>query len=285
MTTPIIQRSPQRYIKSGRKWFASRGLLLYFLPVLAIPATILAFAKGNVLGILVNAGGYALYLLAANLLRRGLQAEAIYQEKRVTRAPKWPLKLLAAFIVAFATFVIAWLGARYSFLVSIAFGGGALLGMFLTYGFDPRRSKNAVGGHGYTIEEISQIIDEAEAMILKLEQANQQIRNGEFNQRIERICSTAKNILTKLEENPSGIRRARKFLLIYLEGASKVTTGYANTHRQTDSLLLEENFRNVLDSIETVFKEQKDKLLQEDLFDLDVQMEVLATQLKHEGVV
>jgi hypothetical protein len=41
----------------------------------------------------------------------------------------------------------------------------------------------------------------------------------------------------------------------------------------------------VLDSIETVFKEQKEKLLEEDLFDLDVQMEVLATQLKNEGVV
>ena len=48
---------------------------------------------------------------------------------------------------------------------------------------------------------------------------------------------------------------------------------------------LEQNFRNLLDSIETVFKEQKDKLLEEDLFDLDVQMEVLATQLKHEGVI
>jgi len=41
----------------------------------------------------------------------------------------------------------------------------------------------------------------------------------------------------------------------------------------------------VLDSIETVFQEQKDKLLEEDLFDLDVQIEVLAKQLKHEGIV
>ena len=278
-------RTPQRFVKNNRRWFSSSGLLLYVLPFLAIPATIIAFAKGHVADIAINAGGYALYMLAASLLRQGLQAEAIYQEKRITRAPKWPLKTCAALIVALATFLIAWLGAKYSFMVAITFGGGALLGMYLTYGFDPRAQKSVAGGHGYSIEEITQIIDEAERVILKLEQANQQIRNAEFNQRLDRICDTARNILDELEANPAAIRRTRKFLLIYLEGASKVTSGYANTHRQVESSTLEQNFRNVLDSIETVFKEQKDKLLEEDLFDLDVQMEVLATQLKHEGVV
>jgi hypothetical protein len=41
----------------------------------------------------------------------------------------------------------------------------------------------------------------------------------------------------------------------------------------------------VLMTIEDVFQEQHQKLLEHDLMDLDVQIEVLATQLKREGVV
>ncbi|MEQ1637670.1 MAG: 5-bromo-4-chloroindolyl phosphate hydrolysis family protein [Methylococcales bacterium] len=286
MNTPNIHRAPQRYIKKPKPWFSSSGLLLTILPFACIPATIAAFSKGNLPGIIINAGGYALFLFAANLMRRGLNAEQAYETKRVTPAPKWPLKTLAALLVAFATFVIAWLGAHNALLVAITFGSGAFLGMYLNYGFDPRTEKNILGGHGYTTEEITQTIGEAEKVILSIEAANNQIRNAEFNKRIERICDTAKNILVELEANPAAIRRTRKFLLVYLEGASKVTAGYASTHKQI--ILnndLEQNFRNVLDSIETVFKEQKEKLLEEDLFDLDVQMEVLATQLKNEGVV
>ncbi|MEQ1529890.1 MAG: 5-bromo-4-chloroindolyl phosphate hydrolysis family protein [Methylococcales bacterium] len=285
MNKPISGKAPQRFIKDTRKWYSSNVFLLYLVPLFLVPATIMALAKGHVGAIIINAGGYALYLLAASLLRRGLQAQAVYEEKRITKAPKWPLKTLAAVVVAGTTFLIAWLGAQYTFSVALAFGGGAFLGMYLSYGFDPRAPKPVLGDHGYSIEEITNIIDEAERVIAKLEHANQQIRNAEFNARIERICATAKNIIAELEANPAAIRRTRKFLLVYLEGASKVTSGYANTHLQAASTELEQNFRNVLDSIETVFSEQKHKLLQEDLFDLDVQMEVLATQLKHEGIV
>lgn len=286
MNTPNIHRTPQRFVKKPKPWFSSTGLLLYILPLACIPATIKAFSNAHLGSIIINASGYALYVLAANLLRRGLLAEAAYEAKRVTRAPKWPLKTLAAALVALATFLIAWLGAHNSFLVAIAFGSGALLGMYLNYGFDPRGEKNVLGSHGYSTEEIRQSIDAATSVIETIENANNQIRNTEFNKRIDRICDTARSILVELEANPAAIRRTRKFLLVYLEGATKVTAGYASTHQQailtTD---LEQNFRNVLDSIETVFKEQREKLLEEDLFDLDVQMEVLATQLKNEGVI
>ena len=280
-----LRRTPKRFVKQAQMRFASSGLLLYVLPFLLIPGTIKAFANGNLLGIFMNAGGYAAYLLAAQVLRRGLRAEAVYHEKRVARAPKWPLKTLAACMVAGTTFALAWLGARNPFMVSLAFGGGAFLGMYLHYGFDPRGIKTVAGAHGYTIEEINATIEAAENAILSIENANNQIANREFNNRIDRICDTARRILDEMEANPSTIRRARKFLLVYLDGANKVTNGYANTHWQVETPELEQNFRNVLDSIETVFKEQKDKLLEEDLFDLDVQIEVLAKQLKHEGIV
>ena len=280
-----IRRNPKRFIKQTKDWFGSSALLLYVLPLLAIPATIKALMHGNLLGIIVNAGGYAAYLLAAQLLKRGLQAERIYQDKRVARAPKWPLKTVASMIVSVTTFGMAWLGGGNTFFVSIAFGVGALLGMSLCYGFDPRAAKTILGDHGYSIEEINQTIEQAENVIRSIENANDKIRNLEFNNRIDRICATARQIVDDLETNPSAIRRARKFLLVYLDGANKVANGYANTHTQVEAQELEQNFRNVLDNLDEVFKEQQQRLLQEDLFDLDVQMEVLTKQLKHEGII
>jgi hypothetical protein len=48
---------------------------------------------------------------------------------------------------------------------------------------------------------------------------------------------------------------------------------------------LEQNFKTALDTIESAFQEQRQKLLEEDMFDLDVKIEVLTTQLKHDGIM
>jgi len=58
----------------------------------------------------------------------------------------------------------------------------------------------------------------------------------------------------------------------------------ADTHKYGDNGELEDNFRNVLETIETVIGEQKGKLLENNLTELDVQIEVLQLQLEKEGV-
>ncbi len=74
-------------------------------------------------------------------------------------------------------------------------------------------------------------------------------------------------------------------MITYLEGAQNVTEGYAKAHGDAGSAELEEKFRNVLITIEDVFKEQHTKLLENDVMDLDIQIEVLQMQLKREGVI
>lgn len=277
-------RKPKRFVADTLQRYSPRGLLLYFLPMALILATFIALGKGHLLGVLVNATGFALYMLAAWCVRKGLQAEHVYNNSRIARPPR-PLKLIAAGLTALATGMIAWLGARNSLPVSLLFAGGAFLGMYLSYGFDPRKEKNIVAAHGYSREEILRTLEDSSRIIRSIEQANDRIRNLELNQRIERICGIADSILAEIEADPRDIRRARKFLNVYLDGARQVTEGYARTHPQTQSGELEQNFRNVLETIESVFQEQHQKLLEEDVFDLDVKIEVLATQLKREGIL
>ncbi len=265
--------------------YSPRGLLLYFLPMALIPATFIALGKGHLLTVLVNAAGFALYMLAAWYLRKGLQAEYVYAKSRIARAPKQPLKTIAAIITALTTGMIAWLGAGHSLPVALMFAGGAFLGMYLSYGFDPRDEKKITAAHGYSGDEILQALEDSSRIIRRIEQANGRIRNAELNRRIERICEIADSILAEIEADPRDFRCARKFLNVYLDGARQVTEGYAKTHQQTQSGELEQNFRNVLETIESVFQEQHQKLLEEDVFDLDVKIEVLTTQLKREGIL
>ncbi|WP_027160211.1 5-bromo-4-chloroindolyl phosphate hydrolysis family protein [Methylobacter luteus] len=277
-------RKPKRFVADTLQRYSPRGLLLYFLPLALIPATFIALGKGHLLGVLVNAIGFGLYMLAAWCVRKGLQAEHIYNKSRIARPPQ-PLKMTAAIIAALTTGMVAWLGAGRPLPVALLFAVGAFLGMYLSYGFDPRKEKNIVAAHGYSRDEILQTLEDSSRIIRGIEQANDRIRNAELNQRIERICEIADSILAEIEADPRDIRRARKFLNVYLDGARQVTEGYAKTHPQTQSGELEQNFRNVLETIESVFQEQHQKLLEEDVFDLDVKIEVLATQLKREGIL
>ena len=160
-----------------------------------------------------------------------------------------------------------------------------MLGYYLTYGFDPRAEKSVKTGFGYSTGDVVEALQEAERKIQAIESARGRIKNAELKDRLARIIAQSRKILSVIEDDPKDLRRARKFLITYLEGAQNVTEGYARTHGDASSSELDENFRNVLVTIEEVFEEQHARLLEDDVMDLDVQIEVLHTQLKREGVI
>jgi hypothetical protein len=274
-----------RFQKTAGRFPRPSGWLLIFLPIPVLLAAIFSLAKANLPGLVTNATSYALYLSGALLARRGLREEAEYQRHRVALPPKYPRKTLGALLIAVATGLTASCAAGYSLALGVSFGLGALLGFYLLYGFDPRIAKQATDGYGIdTTEQVLQTLASAGRTLAALEQAQRRIHNTEMRSRLERITALARQIITVIEEDPRDLRRARKFLNVYLEGAQQVSEGYARIHQSTYSPKLEENFRRVLITIEEVFEEQHRKLLENDLQDLDVKIEVLATQLKREGV-
>ncbi|AEF99723.1 5-bromo-4-chloroindolyl phosphate hydrolysis family protein [Methylomonas methanica] len=278
-------KSAKRFTSETMRQYSPRGLLVYVLALALIPAVVIGLVKGHVLSVLVNAGAFALYCLAAVCLRRGLRAENPAPQDRLLRVSKWPLKLCAAVLVAITTGLLAVLNLKLGLLMAALYAGGAFLGMYLSYGFDRRTSKPIAAAHGYSGEEIRQTLAAALAIIKDIEQSNRNIMHSELNQRIEKICEIAEGVVTELETDPRGIRRARKFLNVYLENVQQVIQGYADTHRQAGSQALEQNFRQALDAIESAFQEQQQKLLEDDVFDLDVKIEVLTQQLKREGIL
>jgi hypothetical protein len=261
-----------------------KAWLLWLLPLPLVAATLVALGSGQFQALLVNASAYGLYLGGAVLARRGFQREVDQRQQRFQTAALFPFKTLGALLIASATAFTAWAGVGHSLPVALAFGAGAFAAFVLLYGLDPRRSSGvARTGTGHA-ERVAAALEQAEQQILTIDQARGRIDQPELEQRLYRITARARDILTEIAQDPRDFRRARKFLNTYLDGAQRVIAGYAKAHANGHSDTLEENFRRVLVTIEEVFEQQYQRLLQNDLHDLDVQMEVLETQLRREGL-
>ncbi len=272
----------RRYTKQPGRPSIS-GLLLFLLPLPLLLAVVVALARGIPGGVVGNAVAATLYFAGAVLTRHGLEHARRYDSRKLAVRSGPPLRLAGGSLVALATFVAALWGAGHTIFIALCFAAGSLFGFYLTYGFDIRRGEMTTAG-GYSAAEVVVALEEAEERIRGIEQAQREIGNKELADRLGRIAEAARKVLQVVEEDPRDLRRARKFLNTYLEGAHKVAQGYAKTHLHTESEELETNFRNVLVTIEEVFEQQRKRLIENDVMDLDVQIEVLATQLKHEGI-
>jgi 5-bromo-4-chloroindolyl phosphate hydrolysis protein len=263
----------------------AKGLLMFLLTLPVLAAAVVAMARGLLVPMIGNAVGYGLFLGGAWLLWRGLVAEAVYRRRLVAKAP-WPLKTVGGGLIGLGTGLTAWLGVGHHPGIAFAFGLVALLGCRLFYGVDPGAAKRVTAASGLdTTDQVLSALTQAEHSIAAVEQSSRDIRQPELNHRLRRVAALAREILTLLEEDPRDLRRARKFLNVYLDGVQRVVEGYARTHQRAASPDLDANFRRVLTSIEEVFQEQRQKLLESDIMDLDVQIEVLTSQLKREGLL
>jgi 5-bromo-4-chloroindolyl phosphate hydrolysis protein len=274
----------RRYVSDPTKRPLVRGLLLFLLPLPLLIALLAALATGQLGAVLANGAGFGLFMLGAALARSGFRVERAYQRRSLARAPRLPLKALGGLVVALAAGLTAFTAAGYGLLTSLAFGVATLIGYLMCYGLDPRRDKFDARQVGVSADEVLAALEEGERAIEAIEKARARMRNQELRARLGRIAAQARKILAGIEEDPKDLRRARKFLVVYLEGAQRVSEGYARTHTKLESGELEDNFRRVLDSIEQVFAQQQARLLEDDALDLDVQIEVLQKQLQQEGV-
>ncbi len=269
-----------------RGWWATRGGLLFILPLPLMLALFVSLIKGELIAALVDLSALALFFAGAVYTKKSFRKRVELEKRGLRFNSRFPYKNLGAACVVLATFITSYFavgnGAPFSFLLGML----CLLGFYFSYGFDVPPAKRVFDSEsGVTREELESTLSEALRKIESIETASQRVMNEELQRRLKRIVVQARNILINIEESPRDLHRARKFLYVYLDGAKRVCEGYAKTHKKLHSLQLENNFRNVLITIEDVFEQQESRLLEKEILDLDVQIEVLNKQLKQEGII
>lgn len=266
---------------------ATEGLRAALLYLFAWPLPLSALVSlflGRLDMVAGTAGAFALVILASSLLARGLAAR---REGRPVGGVPRPLAL-GAVLVGLAGFLAAWLGAGYGVAMSLVFAACSGAGTALLFGLDeaPPRPVLPEGASPLTADE-RRVLAEAKGRVGALEKAARTIASAEFRDRLGRVAGWAGAVVAEIERDPRDLRRARKSLTVYLDGAEKVAAKYLATHPRAGDQqgALEQNFRTLLEELERAFAEQHAKLLQNDTMDLDVQIEVLTTRLKREGVM
>jgi hypothetical protein len=245
---------------------------------------LLSGAVGDVIGL---AAGLVVIYLGTYLVESGLAHEAEYQGRDLAKAPR-PRKLLGAIVVALGVFVCGLWATSAGMPLSLLLGAVAGVGCILVYGMDPSKDKGlspeVARKAGVRTEQVIEAVTEAEGKLREIEQSARGLHNRELTGRLGRIVTQARAVLAQIEKDPSDLRRARRFLVTYLDGTRDVVRKYTEQQRDLADTELAENFRHVLETVERVFGEQIEILKRNETMDLEVQIEVLRTQLEREGV-
>ncbi len=267
--------------KGGRIW----GLRA--LPIVFVFPMLTALVSGSGVKLLALMGGTALLVLAAALIRRGLDATADYEQRRFAKPPP-PFRLTGAAAVGLAFFVIAAFATGYGTFMSVVVAALGVAASLVTYGVDPRAAKELPAAEaartGVRTEQVVAAVGEAKAKIADIRRHGDRLANRELRGRLERICAAALAVVDELERDPKDLPRARRFLNVYLDGTRDVVRDYAAREQDFAATELAHNFQNVLATIERVFDEQLEHLRKDEAFDLEVAIDVLHTQLTKEGV-
>jgi hypothetical protein len=260
------------------------GLLIFLLTWPLLLKAVFSLWTGDPAMLAASGGGWLLFMLGAVLCRRGLRAELLERERPLGSRRGRKLKQAGGVVVGVAAAFTALFAAGHGLPIAIVFGLLSTLGYFLLYGGDRneaaylRRVPEAAG------EEAAALLRDAWRRLDGIEAASRRIALGEFRQRLGHIVGGAERILRLVANDPRDLRRARKFLTIYLDGAHRITEEYARTHSAGAPAELEHNFRTLLVDMQNTCEEQYEKLLQHDASDLEVQIEVLSARLRREGV-
>jgi 5-bromo-4-chloroindolyl phosphate hydrolysis protein len=266
---------------AGLALWSPRGLMLYLLPLPLLPALCVSLLRGDGVQVVGQLAGLAGCWSAAALARRGLQAEAVYHHRRIARRPP-PRKTAAAALLGAGVFAAAWLAVGHGVGLALLLCAGSVTGFVLAYGVDPWAAKRpALVKRGPDADDALRTLEEAERRIARIEATGRRLANREVAERLERIARSARGVVDLLEDDPRDLRRARRFLHVYLSGAQDVSERYARTRAHSTTADVDDRFRDVLATIERVFDEQRRHLLEDEVLDLDVQIEVLSRQLAH----
>jgi 5-bromo-4-chloroindolyl phosphate hydrolysis protein len=131
-------------------------------------------------------------------------------------------------------------------------------------------------------------IEKGVSKLKAIRDAAMEIHAPNVRRRITAITNVGDEIIDNIRRDHDNVRAANLWLNNYLDMFQEVVRRYANASRQGfASVQAQEAMSKMdetLDQIEQSFNDQLQKLVSNDAMDLDVDLQVLRTMLKQEGV-
>ena len=282
--TRLISDSRGRFSAWRRNRVGVRGLLLYTLSLPMFLAVFVHAALGRADHLLFGIIACALVLLSARFNRLAIQENLSRAKRRFSRGALRPYRWLAIAAIAGFTGLTAWGLAGHGLPSALIYAMLSAVGLHLAYPDQSATLHERSPADSKLSDASMASLRKAEERLINLRMLGQKIGHPELASRLESIADTGGQILTQLAEQPDMLMRSRRFLHVYLEGAERVATHYARTHRVFRQGQLESRFRQTLMLIEQSFNKHKTALAKKHIEPLDIQIAVLQQQLRSQAI-
>ncbi len=246
-----------------------------------LPLVLLAFFREPT-GLALSLTGAASMLAAAWMTREGVRAQAAYAARKIARRPSLPRKALGA--------VLMGLGIGLASAVDGGMITAALLAAIGTllhlaaFGLDPMADKGMEGIDHFQTDRVARAVSEAESQLAAMKDAILRARDRHLEARVDAFQATARDMFRTIEDDPRDLTAARKYLGVYLRGATEATARFADLFARSRDAAARANYEQLLDDLEANFAARTQQLLTDNRSDLDVEIEVLRERLAREGV-
>lgn len=280
-TSEVAKNVPRASPYEGKR-AAKAGARVNFLFLAPLPLAITAFF-GDPTTLAGKLLAFGALILAAWLTRDGVFAHEAYDARKIARRPILPRKILGALLTGAGLGLAGYLGGGLG--NAIIFGVlGAALHLF-AFGLDPLKNKGMEGIDEFQTDRVARAVTEAEKHLAAMSDAITRAQDRELTHRVEAFQTTARQMFRTLEDDPSDLTGARKYLTVYLKGAREATSKFADIYARTKDSQTRADYIALLDDLEANFTGRTAKMLANDHTDLTIEIDVLRERLSREGVV
>jgi len=180
----------------------------------------------------------------------------------------------------FSVFYASYVAGNYTLFKALFLSVISFAGFVLYYGSDPKKDKLKDFGD-ISSELVLQTLTETREKIDSIKTEADLIEDRPLYNKVDAAIQKSNTILEALVDDPKDIRVARKFLVVYLDGVSDVVSSYNAVEEGHISQETRTRLLVLMEDVEKRFQKELERLRDNNLFDLDVNIDTLKEQIKH----
>jgi len=186
-------------------------------------------------------------------------------------------------IFSILTGVVLFSVLRFVFFtsMSIALSVGFIGWLVVMLTSSKKQKDTTIIAEGTTRQDLEETIRNGRKLTLSMRQASLRLLQVEVKQEVEDLCRIAESMFDMLRKDPKDLRIVKQFITYYLEPTHKIVVKYCElaTTRPMPADVIEtlERTEKSLKSIRATFLQQKEKMLANDVMDLDTEIKVFET--------
>ncbi|HOP73337.1 MAG TPA: 5-bromo-4-chloroindolyl phosphate hydrolysis family protein [Thermoclostridium caenicola] len=144
-----------------------------------------------------------------------------------------------------------------------------------------KQKEDKISLDGITRQEVESTIRAGRKLTAGMRQASYRLQQLEVKKEIEDLCKIAESMFELLKKDPNDLRIVKQFITYYLEPTHKIVLKYvelATTRPMpADAVSILDKTEKSFKTIRATFLQQKEKMLANDVMDLDTEIKVFET--------